>query len=76
MQGLSRRDVLKASAMVAGAAAAGGFACVEIANAQPIQVPPGLGDEIEPHTRLVMPPLIIPEFAGPAARPRRMIGAA
>lgn len=39
MQGMSRRDVLKASAMMAGAAAASGFTCVEIANAQSIQVP-------------------------------------
>jgi len=36
---LRRRDFLKASAAFAGAAAAGGFACVEIANAAPIQTP-------------------------------------
>ncbi len=36
---LRRRDFLKASAAFAGAAAAGGFACVEIANAAPIQAP-------------------------------------
>lgn len=36
---LRRRDFLKASAAFAGAAAAGGFACVEIANAVPIQAP-------------------------------------
>src|SRR6476646_5720863 len=36
---LRRRDFLKASAAFAGAAAAGGFACVEIANAAPIEVP-------------------------------------
>lgn len=35
---LRRRDFLKASAAFAGAAA-GGFACVEIANAAPIQAP-------------------------------------
>ena len=36
---LRRRDFLKASAAFAGAAAAGGFACVEIANSAPIQAP-------------------------------------
>ena len=36
---LRRRDFLKASAAFAGAAAAGGFACVEIASAAPIQAP-------------------------------------
>ncbi len=37
--GLRRRDVLKASAAFAAAAAAGGFSCVEIASAAPIEVP-------------------------------------
>ena len=36
---LRRRDFLKASAAIAGAAAAGGFACVEIASAAPIEAP-------------------------------------
>jgi 7,8-dihydropterin-6-yl-methyl-4-(beta-D-ribofuranosyl)aminobenzene 5'-phosphate synthase len=36
---LRRRDFLKASAALAGAAAAGGFSCIEIASAAPIQVP-------------------------------------
>ena len=36
---LRRRDFLKASAAFAGAAAAGGFTCVEIASAAPIQAP-------------------------------------
>ena len=36
---LPRRDFLKASAAFAAASAAGGFGCVEIASAQPIQVP-------------------------------------
>ena len=36
---LRRRDFLKASAAFAGAAAAGGFACVEITNAAPIEAP-------------------------------------
>jgi 7,8-dihydropterin-6-yl-methyl-4-(beta-D-ribofuranosyl)aminobenzene 5'-phosphate synthase len=36
--GMKRRDFLKASAAIAGAAATG-FKCVEIASAQPIQVP-------------------------------------
>ena len=34
-----RREFLKASAAFAAASAAGGFGCVEIASAQPIQVP-------------------------------------
>jgi 7,8-dihydropterin-6-yl-methyl-4-(beta-D-ribofuranosyl)aminobenzene 5'-phosphate synthase len=36
---LRRRDFLKASAAFAGAAAASGFSCVEIASAAPIQAP-------------------------------------
>lgn len=36
---LRRREFLKASAAFAAASAAGGFGCVEIASAQPIQVP-------------------------------------
>jgi 7,8-dihydropterin-6-yl-methyl-4-(beta-D-ribofuranosyl)aminobenzene 5'-phosphate synthase len=36
---LRRRDFLTASAAFAGAAAAGGFTCVEIASAAPIQAP-------------------------------------
>jgi 7,8-dihydropterin-6-yl-methyl-4-(beta-D-ribofuranosyl)aminobenzene 5'-phosphate synthase len=36
---LKRRDFLKASAAFAGAAAAGGFSCVELASAAPIDVP-------------------------------------
>ena len=39
MNDLRRRDFLKASAALAGAAAAGGFACVEVASAAPIEVP-------------------------------------
>jgi 7,8-dihydropterin-6-yl-methyl-4-(beta-D-ribofuranosyl)aminobenzene 5'-phosphate synthase len=39
MNPLKRRDFLKASAAFAAASAAGGFGCVEIASAQPIQVP-------------------------------------
>src|SRR3981081_2399535 len=39
MNDLRRRDFLKASAALAGAAAAGGFACVEGASAAPIEVP-------------------------------------
>ncbi len=39
MTDLKRRDFLKASAAFAAASAAGGFGCVEIANAQAIQVP-------------------------------------
>lgn len=34
-----RRDVLKGSAAFAGAAVAGGFTCIEIASAAPIEVP-------------------------------------
>jgi 7,8-dihydropterin-6-yl-methyl-4-(beta-D-ribofuranosyl)aminobenzene 5'-phosphate synthase len=37
--GFKRRDLLKASATFAAAAAAGGFSCVEIASAAPIEVP-------------------------------------
>ena len=36
---MKRRDFLKASAAFAGAAAAGGFSCVEIAGAAPIEPP-------------------------------------
>src|SRR6476620_4894658 len=36
---LGRRDFLVGSAAVAGAAVAGGFACVEFASAAPIEVP-------------------------------------
>ena len=36
---LRRRDFLKASTVFAAAAAAGGFSCVELASAAPIQVP-------------------------------------
>src|SRR3954462_5697894 len=39
MNDLKRRDFLKASAALAAASAAGGFGCVEIASAQPIQIP-------------------------------------
>ena len=39
MNDLKRREFLKASAAFAAASAAGGFGCVEIASAQPIQVP-------------------------------------
>jgi 7,8-dihydropterin-6-yl-methyl-4-(beta-D-ribofuranosyl)aminobenzene 5'-phosphate synthase len=39
MAQLKRRDFLKASAALAGAAAAGGFSCIEIARAGPIQPP-------------------------------------
>jgi len=39
MNDLKRRDFLKASAALAGAAAAGGFTCVEIASAAPIERP-------------------------------------
>jgi len=39
MNDFKRRDFLKASAVLAGAAAAGGFSCVELASAAPIQVP-------------------------------------
>src|ERR1700693_4080135 len=34
-----RRDLLKRTAALAGAAAAGGFMCVELADAAPIQAP-------------------------------------
>jgi 7,8-dihydropterin-6-yl-methyl-4-(beta-D-ribofuranosyl)aminobenzene 5'-phosphate synthase len=39
MHELKRRTFLKASAAFAAASAAGGFGCVEIASAQPIQIP-------------------------------------
>ena len=39
MTDLKRRDFLKASAAIAAASAAGGFGCVEIARAAPIQPP-------------------------------------
>src|SRR3979490_940034 len=39
MNNLGRRDFLKSSAALAAASAAGGFSCIEIASAQPIQVP-------------------------------------
>jgi len=39
MTDFKRRDILKASAAIAAASAAGGFGCVEIANAAPIQPP-------------------------------------
>jgi 7,8-dihydropterin-6-yl-methyl-4-(beta-D-ribofuranosyl)aminobenzene 5'-phosphate synthase len=39
MSTLKRRDFLKASATMAAASAAGGFGCVEIASAAPIQTP-------------------------------------
>jgi 7,8-dihydropterin-6-yl-methyl-4-(beta-D-ribofuranosyl)aminobenzene 5'-phosphate synthase len=39
MSGLKRRDFLKASAAFAAAATAGGFGCIEIAKAAPIQPP-------------------------------------
>ena len=39
MNDFKRRDFLKASAILAGAAAAPGFSCVEIASAAPIEVP-------------------------------------
>lgn len=39
MNDLKRRDFLKASAAFAGAAAAGGFTCIEVACAAPIEVP-------------------------------------
>ena len=35
----TRRDILRASTAFAAASAAGGFSCIEIASAQPIQVP-------------------------------------
>src|SRR5437764_8566104 len=39
MKDLARRDFLKATAALAGAAATDAFACVEIASAAPIEVP-------------------------------------
>lgn len=36
---MKRRDVLKASAALAAAAAAGGFSCIEVASAAPIEIP-------------------------------------
>ena len=39
MTNLKRREFLKASAALAAASAAGGFGCVEIADAAAIQVP-------------------------------------
>ena len=39
MNSFARRDFLKSSAALAAASAAGGFACVEIAGAAPIEVP-------------------------------------
>jgi 7,8-dihydropterin-6-yl-methyl-4-(beta-D-ribofuranosyl)aminobenzene 5'-phosphate synthase len=39
MSRLDRRDFLKASAVFAAASAAGGFSCIEIASAAPIEVP-------------------------------------
>jgi 7,8-dihydropterin-6-yl-methyl-4-(beta-D-ribofuranosyl)aminobenzene 5'-phosphate synthase len=39
MTGLRRRDFLKASAAFAAASAAGGFSCVEISSAAPIEAP-------------------------------------
>jgi 7,8-dihydropterin-6-yl-methyl-4-(beta-D-ribofuranosyl)aminobenzene 5'-phosphate synthase len=39
MTDIKRRDFLKASAAIAAASAAGGFGCVEIANAAPIEPP-------------------------------------
>ena len=39
MPNLNRRDALKMSAGFAAAAAAGGFACIDLAKAGPIQVP-------------------------------------
>src|SRR3954468_908682 len=39
MSNVGRRDFLKSSAALAAASAAGGFSCIEIASAQPIQVP-------------------------------------
>ncbi|MBA2402128.1 MAG: MBL fold metallo-hydrolase, partial [Bradyrhizobium sp.] len=37
--GISRRNFLKSSAALAAASTANGFSCIEIASAQPIQVP-------------------------------------
>jgi 7,8-dihydropterin-6-yl-methyl-4-(beta-D-ribofuranosyl)aminobenzene 5'-phosphate synthase len=39
MSNVGRRDFLKSSAALAAASAAGGFSCIEIASAQPIQIP-------------------------------------
>jgi 7,8-dihydropterin-6-yl-methyl-4-(beta-D-ribofuranosyl)aminobenzene 5'-phosphate synthase len=39
MTDLKRRDFLKASAALAGAAAGGGFRCMEVASAAPVDVP-------------------------------------
>src|ERR1041385_3090297 len=39
MNNFKRRDFLKATAAFAATSAAGGFGCVEVASAQPIQVP-------------------------------------
>src|SRR5712671_4915925 len=39
VDGFRRRDLLKASAAFAATAAAGGFSCIEIASAAPIEVP-------------------------------------
>jgi 7,8-dihydropterin-6-yl-methyl-4-(beta-D-ribofuranosyl)aminobenzene 5'-phosphate synthase len=39
MSNLGRRDFLKSSAALAAASAAGGFSCIEIASAAPIEVP-------------------------------------
>ena len=39
MSNFGRRDFLKSSAALAAASAASGFSCIEIASAQPIQVP-------------------------------------
>jgi 7,8-dihydropterin-6-yl-methyl-4-(beta-D-ribofuranosyl)aminobenzene 5'-phosphate synthase len=39
MRNLNRRDALKMSAGLAAAAAAGGFSCIELAKAGPIEVP-------------------------------------
>ena len=39
VEGFKRRDLLKASAVFAAAAATGGFSCIEIASAAPIDVP-------------------------------------
>jgi 7,8-dihydropterin-6-yl-methyl-4-(beta-D-ribofuranosyl)aminobenzene 5'-phosphate synthase len=39
MSGFKRREFIKASAALAAASTAGGFGCIEIASAQPIQVP-------------------------------------
>src|SRR5262245_36557828 len=39
MMNLKRREFLKASAAIAAASAAGGFSCIEIANATPVSPP-------------------------------------